>query len=241
MRESRARRVDGPGFDYSARERPPLLYADAFARLADRHLALVEERVELTFSVGGADGRDHVLERRWTRPKHYLVYRILRPIVADPGSAAEPLDPDELVIDCSVPGADVRTEVCSVLDAEGLPQTVVLFQPGLSGETEWLLRYRSPSLWEPLRRTGRDTLTWATGTADRRNRPTLTELTVHVVFPASWRDPGLVEQSGYGVVTSELLAGGRTRVTWHHGGSEDPPITAAYDWVLRGTGPAGSG
>ena len=226
-----------------AADRRLALYADAFARLADRHLALVEERVELTFSVGGTDGQDHVVERRWTRPKQYLVYRILRPIVADPDPAAEPLDPDELLIDCAVPGEDVQAEVCSVLDAEGLPQTVVLFQPGLRTETEWLLRYHSPGLWEPLRRTGRDTLTWATGTADRRHRPTLTELTVHVLFPAGWRDPGLVEQNGSGVIESERLAGGRTRITWHHGGPDEPPITAAYDWVLRGTqeGPAGSG
>jgi DNA-binding CsgD family transcriptional regulator len=223
-----------------AAERRLALYADTVRRLADRHLALFEEQVELTFFVGDVDDQDHVLERRLTRPKEYLVYRILRPIVADP-ELAPLLDPDELQLDCLVPGQDVQADASSVLDDEGLPQTVVLFQPGLRDETEWLLRYRSPGLWEPLRRTGRDTLTWATGTADRRHRPTLTELTVHVVFPAGWRDPGLAEQNGQGVVRAEPLPGDRVRLTWVQGGTDDPPIMAAYDWVLRGTSdrPAG--
>lgn len=214
------------------------LYADAFDQLADRHLALIQEQVELTFWVGDEDGHDHVLERRRTAPKQYLVYRILRPIVADHESADGWADPDELQADCEVHGEDVQVDVCSVLDGAGLPQTLVLFQPGLRTETEWLLRYRSPGLWAPLRRTGADTLTWATATADRRHRPTLTELTVHVLFPESWRDPELIEQSGHGAVRSDRLPGGRTRVSWHQGGPDEPPIPAAYDWVLRG-GPAG--
>ena len=205
------------------------LYAEAFDRLADRHLALIQERVELTFWVGDGDEQDHVLERRWTVPKQYLVYRILRPVVADTGA-----DPEELQPTCEVRQEDVQADVLSVLDGAGLPTVLVLFQPGLRAETEWSLRYRSPGLWEPLRRTGADTLTFATATADRRHRPTLTELTVHVVFPPAWRDPGLVEQNGQGTVRAEGLPGGATRVTWHQGGPDEPPITAAYDWVLRG-------
>lgn len=228
-----------PGDHGTLADRRLGLYADALGKLADRHLALIQEQVELTFWIGEDDEQDHVLERRRTVPKQYLIYRILRPIVADPEPGSGPLDPDELQANCEVHGEDVQVDVCSVLDGADLPQTLVLFQPGLRTETEWLLRYRSPGLWAPLRRTGADTLTWATGTADRRHRPTLTELTVHVVFPESWRGPELVEQSGHGAVGSERLPGGRTRVSWHQGGPDEPPITAAYDWVLRG-GPAGS-
>jgi DNA-binding CsgD family transcriptional regulator len=205
------------------------LYGEAFAALADRHLSLFHDRVELTFWVGDADGQDHVEERRWTEPREYLVFRVLRPIVPDPGL----LEPEELQLACEVRGADTRVETRSVLDAEGLLQTLVLFQPGLREPTEWLVRYRSPGLWDPLRRTGTDALGWATATLDRQHGPTVTELTVHVVFPAAAAGPELVEQSGAGAVERTDLPGGRTRLSWRQGGPAAAPVTTGYDWVLR--------
>ena len=185
-----------------------------------------------------ADGGDHVVERRRTVPKPYLIYRMLRPVVADGGDAGErPPDPEELAFACDVQGQDVQADVQAVLDAAGQPMAMVLFQPGLRAETEWELRYRSPRLWDPLRRTGRDTLSWATATFEGRHRPTLTDLTVCFVFPPDWSEVEIAEQGGYGATHVERLESGQTRVGWHHGGPDAPPIAPTYEWVLRAARP----
>src|ERR1700676_4294297 len=67
------------------------LYAAAIRRLIDRQMPLFEERVEITVTIGARDGQDSIVERRWTTPRRYLVYRMLRPIVAwTDGPAPDP-------------------------------------------------------------------------------------------------------------------------------------------------------
>jgi DNA-binding CsgD family transcriptional regulator len=211
------------------------LYQDVLDRLVERHLTLVDEQVEFTFTLGDGTVPDEVVERRWTLPKPYLVYRMLRPVVVDGGDAGAVVpDPDELGLACEVRDRDVWADVRAVVDPDGQPKAVVFFQPGLDGRTEWLLRYRSPRLWDRFRETGRDTLSWATATFAQRHRPTITELTVHFVLPAGWREATLAEQGGHGTAQVEALPGGRTRLTWHHGGPDAPDVAAAYEWVLRG-------
>jgi len=101
----------------------------------------------------------------------------------------------------------------------------------LQADTEWVLRYRSPQLWNPLRSSGQDTLSWATATLDQRHRPTTTELTLKVIFPAVWTGGRLIEQSNLGVIHTECLPTGRTQLTWHH----DTPDAGAYHWTLQGS------
>jgi DNA-binding CsgD family transcriptional regulator len=204
------------------------LYSGAVRRLVDRQFPLFEERVEITVTVGDHDGQDTIHERRWTTPKPYVVYRILGPIVANTG--APPCDPDQLEIACDVLGQDIHADVSPVQDADGLPLVIVLFQPGLASATEWTLRYRSPGLWGPLREAGQDTLKWATATRDRRHPPTLSELTLRVVFPAGWTGERVTEQSGSGSAETERLSAGQTQVTWQHGA----PVAGAYSWMLEG-------
>ena len=208
-------------------------YDAALRRLVDRHLPLFEERVELTFTVGGDDGGDLVVERRRTVPKPYVVYRAARPIVSSDAAGVDPL---ELGLVCDVQGQDVRADVVAVTEPDGQPLAVVLFQPGLSTPTDWQLRYGSHGLWDPLREAGADRLTWQTATRERRHRPTITEIVVQVEFPPGWTDLGLAEWNGVGAV-SEVLRhpSGLQVVRWH-----DPDPTAVeYDWRLTGTAPAG--
>lgn len=204
------------------------LYTAALRRLVDRQFPLFEERVEIIVTVGDREGRDSVLERRRTTPKPYVVYRVLRPIVAWTGGP--PSDPDELALCCDVHGEDVRVDVCPMLDTDGQPLVMVVFQPGLQVATEWALHYCSPGLWSPLRVSGQDTLTWATATLDQRHRPTITELTLKVVFPAGWTGEAVTEQANLGTTDTVRLPAGHTEVTWRHGA----PVAAAYTWVLRG-------
>ncbi len=204
-------------------------YADAVHGLVDRQFPLFEEQVEITLVVAEQDGSDSVIERRWTRPRPYLVYRFVGPIMA--GTALASLEPDELRLACKVKGQDTQVDVHVVRDVNGRPLIMILFQPGLQAETEWLLRYRSPMLWNGLRRSGRQSLSWSTATFDQRYPATTSELTLKVVFPSSWTGERLTENSDIGTIHTERLPTGQTQFTWHH----DAPDAGAYHWLLEGT------
>lgn len=212
--------------DLVSRERQLRRYADAVRGLVDRQFPLFEERIEITLLVGEQDGQDIVVERRWTTPRPYLVYRILGPILPE-----GPFELDELAPACHVDGQDTHVDVHPVLDVDGRPLLMVLFQPGLKADTEWVLRYRSPKLWDPLRSSAEDTLSWATATLDERHPPTTRELTMKVVFPASWTRERFTERDNLGVIHTERLSTGQTQVTWH----QDTPHAGTYHWILQGS------
>jgi DNA-binding CsgD family transcriptional regulator len=215
--------------DLADYERQLRAYADAVDGLADRQSPLFEERVEITFMVGEQDEQDTVVERRWTTPMPYLVYRILGPIVTR--TDGPPFERDDLALDCRVEGRDIHADVHLVWNARGRPLVMILFQPGLQAETEWMLRYHSPRLWNPLRTSGQDTLTWFTATLDQRRPPKTNELTVKVVFPSSWTGEQLTERSNLGIIHTERLSTGQTQLTWHH----EAPGAGAYHWELHGS------
>jgi DNA-binding CsgD family transcriptional regulator len=210
-------------------ERQLRRYADAVHSLVDRQLPLFEERVEITLVIGDHDGQDRVIERRWTRPRPYLVYRIVGPILAWPDGPR--FEPEDLGLGCNVSGQDTQVDLHPVRDVDGRLLTMILFQPGLHAETEWVLSYRSPQLWSPLRISGQDSLTWATATLDQRYPATISELTLKVVFPASWSGEWLTEQSDLGTIHTERLPTGQTQLFWHH----DSPHAGAYHWLLHGS------
>jgi DNA-binding CsgD family transcriptional regulator len=225
-----------PDLDAAEREQRLQLYAAATRRLIDRQFPLFEERVEITLTVGQQDGQDTVIERRWTRPKPYLIYRMLRPIVS--WTAGLPADPEDLALACDVYGLDVQADVQPLRDVDGQPLVMVLFQPGLQAETEWVLRYRAPELWDPLRRSGRDTLIWATADLAGRHQPTINDLTLRIVFPPGWTGEDVAEQHSRGSIDAVRLPTGQLQVTW----CDSAPVAPVYEWVLHGraepSGPA---
>jgi DNA-binding CsgD family transcriptional regulator len=228
--------ADGPGWPRSQQcldpenyERQLRRYADAVRGLADRQFPLFEERVEITLVVGDKDGQDLVVERRWTTPRPYLVYRILGPIVSWPEGPSFELD--DLALACAVHGQDIQAEIHAVRDVTGRPLVMVLFQPGLHADAEWELRYRSPGLWSPLRSSGQDSLTWWTAAFDQPYPASASDLTLKVVFPVSWTAERLIEQADLGTIHTERLPTGQTQLTWHH----DTPHVGAYRWLLEGS------
>jgi DNA-binding CsgD family transcriptional regulator len=208
-------------------ERQLRRYAAAVNGLAHRHFPLFDERVEITLLVGEQDEQDIVVERRWTTPKPYLVYRILGPIVT--WRDGPPFEPDDLAVACYVDGQDIQVDVHPVQDVNGRQLLMILFQPGLPEETEWVLRYRSPRLWNPLRSSGQDSLKWATATFNPQQPATTSDLTLKVIFPASWTGERLTERSNLGMIHTDCLPTGQTQVTWHH----DTPHAGAYHWILQ--------
>ncbi len=215
--------------DLADSERQLRRYAAAVNGLLHRHFPLFEERVEITLMLGEQDDQDIVVERRWTTPKPYIIYRILGPILTWP--EGPPFELDDLDHVCYVEGRDTQVDVHPVQDLpDGRPLLMILFQPGLQDDTEWVLRYRSPGLWNPLRDSGQDALDWATATFDPQHPTTIRDLTLKAVFPASWTGAQLTEEGDLGVIQTECLPTGQTQATWHH----DTPHAGAYHWILRG-------
>jgi DNA-binding CsgD family transcriptional regulator len=172
-------------------------YTSTMDKFIDRQFPLFEEAVELTVSIGSRPGEDMVTERHWTSPTPYLVYRVIRPIAA----FGPVYDPDAAAISCDVVGADVGIAVDALSDRNGRPVATILFQPGLETRTEWILRYRTPGIWNPLRATGRDTLRWSPGRLDGRSAASIHDLTVHFDFPAATAEPSVAERNEVGEVT----------------------------------------
>ena len=200
-------------------------YETAMGRITDRQTPLFTERVEITVTIGETAAEDAVEERRWTMPEPYLIYRVTRPIL--PGS---PIDADDLAVSCEVVGRDVGVAVQSILDRKRQHKLLVTFQPGLEKETQWVLRYRTPGLWDPLREGGDDTMFWVPGVLDKAHSATsITELTVRFVFPADSTSMDVAEHKGLGITEAQLLEDGRRMLRWR----ALQPGGGRYEWSLK--------
>ncbi len=199
-------------------------YTSAMERFIDRQFPLFDEAVELTVSIGSRPGEDMITERHWTTPTPYLVYRVIRPIAA----LGPAYDPEAAAISCEVVGADVGIAVEALSDRNGRPVATILFQPGLETRTEWVLRYRTPGIWDPLRSTGHDTLRWAPGRLDGRSAASIHDLTVHFDFPASTYGPAVAERNEVGQVAVPEATASGLRITYR----DRSRAGALYDFIL---------
>ncbi len=205
-------------------------YETAILKITDRQTPLFSERVEITVTLGDISAEDAVVERRWTTPKPYLIYRVTRPILPPPPVT---LTGDDLSVACEVVGQDVGVAVQDILDRKRRHRFLVTFQPGLEEETEWVLRYRVPGMWDPLRDTGEDTIIWRPGVSDRDDSTTtsITELTVRFVLPRDTTTMDVTERRGLGITEDEHLADGRRVLVWR----DLQPGGARYEWMLKHT------
>jgi DNA-binding CsgD family transcriptional regulator len=204
-------------------------YETALRRMTDRQTPLFSERVQITVTIGETGAEDSIVERRWTTPKPYLVYRVVAPIVPD--DPPRPLTAVDLAVSCEVVGRDVGVAVQTILDSRH-HRMLVTFQPGLEDETEWVLRYRVPGLWNPLRERGEDFLYWLPGVVERPDTATsITELTVRFIFPSDTTSTDVTEHHTFGVTEEEFLADGRRGLVWR----ETQPGGADHTWLLKMT------
>lgn len=205
-------------------------YETAILKITDRQTPLFSERVEITVTIGDTAAEDAVVERRWTAPKPYLIYRVTRPILPPPPTT---LSSDDLSVACEVVGQDVGVAVQDILDRKRRHRLLVTFQPGLEKETEWVLRYRVPGMMDPLRETGEDKISWRPGVSDRdeSTSTSITALTVRFVLPRDTTTMDVVERRGLGVTEDEHLADGRRVLVWR----DLQPGGARYEWLLKYT------
>ena len=181
----------------AARELQLRALDEVVKRMADRQFPLFDERVELVLVVGSRSSEDRVVERHWTTPNPYLIYRIIRPIT--PWNAEYPDYFETLALTIDVTNADIEVTADLVADSAERPLVLIMFQPGLQQMTEWELRYRTPGMWDPLRKSGTDEFEWSAGTLDGRHLVGLDDLTLRVEFPPG-AIGGLEESRGYGEV-----------------------------------------
>lgn len=180
------------------RERQLQSYEAAMRRIIDRQFPLYDEKLEITIRIGSSSLEDVVTEKHWTDPNPYLVYRVVRPITAFGPTGDDVVE--SLAITCEIDRADVGIYVQAIADLNNRPRVLVLFQPGLERPAEWTLRYRTPGLWDPLRRNGVDHLTWAAGTLDKRYNDGINGLCVNFEFPPDAEDAGVAERRGAGQI-----------------------------------------
>src|SRR5829696_7865704 len=188
-------------------------YETAIRRITDRQTPLFTERVEITVTIGEAAAEDAVVERRWTTPKPYLVYRVAGPVL--PEQPSRLLTADDLAVSCEVVGKDVGVAVQTIRDRRRRHRMLVTFQPGLQEETEWVLRYRAPGLWDPLREHGEDNMHWVPGVMERAGTATsITDLRVRFIFPPDATAMDVTEWRAFGVTEEEHLPDGRRMLVW---------------------------
>ena len=205
------------------RERQLQSYEAAMERIIDRQFPLYDEKLEITIKIGSTPLEDVVTEKHWTDPNPYLVYRVLRPITAF-GPQSDDIA-ESLAITCEVDREDVGVAVQAIADPDNRPLALVLFQPGLAHPAQWSLHYRTPGMWDPLRRDGVDRLVWAAGTLDKRHAYGVNELRINFEFPSEAEDAAVVERRGVGRVERQS----RTKTIY----TDRSRTGGLYDWQLR--------
>ena len=104
-----------------------------------------------------------------------------------------------------------------------------VFRPSITAPTGWYARYRMPGLWDVLRESGHDRLTW-TPSPDvvDPERSTLSRLVVNFDFPPEAGDDVFVRDRDNRELKRLTGPDGSLRYRWE---AEDP-LPERYSWDL---------
>jgi hypothetical protein len=186
--------------------------------------------VELTYLIGTSADGDRVIEHRHTTPGRgaslpFLQGRLTTPTQLD----AETITLAE--IDLVTRSEDDRTAIRQIALTEkpGLLRCMFVFTPSIAAPTGWYARYRMHGMWDTLRGTGHDRLTWTPSprVADP-TRSTLSRLTVNFDFPPEAGDDVFVRDRDNHELKRLTGPDGSLRYRW----SCDEPLPELYTWEL---------
>lgn len=205
----------------------------ALAALHDMWLgypAPYTDDVELTYLVGSAGGGDRVVEHRRTTPDPgaglpFLQGRLTTPTQLDAETVT--LADIELV----TRSEDDRTTIrqIALTEAPGLLRCMFVFRPSITEPVSWFARYRMPGMWDVLRDTGHDRLTWTPSPlVGDPERSTLTRLVVNFDFPPEAGDDVFVRDRDNRELKRLTGPDGSLRYRWE---CEDP-LPERYGWDL---------
>ncbi len=186
--------------------------------------------VELTYLIGTAADGDRVVEHRHTCPDGgaslpFLQGRLTAPTALD----AETVTLAE--VDMVTRSEDDRTAIRQIALTEkpGLLRCMFVFTPSIAEPTGWYARYRMRGMWDTLRGTGHDRLTWTPSprVADP-SRSTLARLTVNFDFPPEAGDDVFVRDRDNHELKRLTGPDGSLRYRW----TCDEPLPERYSWEL---------
>jgi hypothetical protein len=186
--------------------------------------------VELTYLIGSSADGDRVVEHRNTTPARGASLPFLQGRL----TASTQLDAETVrlaEIDMVTRSEDDRTAIRQIALTEkpGLLRCMFVFIPSIAEPTGWYARYRMPGMWDTLRGTGHDRLTWTPSprVADP-TRSTLARLTVNFDFPPEAGDDVFVRDQDNRELKRLTGPDGSLRYRW----SCDEPRPERYGWEL---------
>jgi hypothetical protein len=208
-------------------------YAAALAALHDMWLgypAPYTDDLELTYLVGADAAGDRVIEHRRTMPHAGAALPCLESRLTTPTQLdAEAVSLAE--IEMVTRSEDDRIAIRQVALAEqaNLLRCLFVFRPSITEPTSWYARYRMRGMWDVLRATGHDTLTWTpTPRLADESRSTLSRLVVNFDFPPEAGDDVFVRDRDNRELKRLTGPDGCLRYRWE----ADVPLPERYEWDL---------
>ena len=208
-------------------------YAAALAALHDMWLgypAPYTDDLELTYLVGADAGGDRVIEHRRTRPDAGAALPCLESRLTTPTQLdAEAVSLAEIEMVTRSEDDRIAIRQVALTEKPGLLRCMFVFTPSISEPTSWYARYRMRGMWDVLRATGHDTLTWTpTPRLADESRSTLSRLVVNVDFPPEAGDDVFVRDRDNRELKRLTGPDGCLRYRWE----ADLPLPERYEWDL---------
>ena len=187
--------------------------------------------IELTYLIGTEAAGDRVVEHRRTRPHRGAALPFLQGRLTTPtqlGAEAVALADTEIVARSEDDKIAVRT--IALTEQPGLLRCMFVFVPSIVGQpVDWFARYRMAGLWDTLRNTGHDRLTWTpTQRVGDPGDSTVARLTVNFDFPPDAGDDVFVRDGDNRELKRLSGPDGSLRYQWT---CEDPP-PELHTWEL---------
>ena len=209
-------------------------HAAVLAALQDMWLsypAPYTDDIELTYLIGTTAEGDRVVEHRHTCPDPgaalpFMQGRLTTPTQLDAEAVA--LADTEIVARSEDDKIAVRT--IALTEKPGLLRCMFVFVPSIAGgPADWFARYRMPGLWDTLRTTGHDRLTWTpTQRVADPTGSTVSRLTVNFDFPPEAGDDVFVRDADNRELKRLSGPDGSLRYQW----SCADPRPELYTWEL---------
>jgi hypothetical protein len=212
--------------DLDARDDTLVQLRSAIERINDREKQWSSETLELTIIIGTDDDTDLVVEKRVTTPKPLVTSRTMRPIVPTGRQQIVSLD----AISLTVHREDGEITLLPLSESTDKLKVFLVFEPAVTTNTEWQVKYQPRGLWQPLRERGFDVLGWddRLHNTDDGTPSAFTEFTAVFSFPPG-NQPSVKERRGHGKLTAPVE---RSDKRWEVRWCDEDPAGRRYDWDI---------
>ena len=186
--------------------------------------------LELTYLVGADADGDRVIEHRRTTPDAGAALPCLESRLTTPTQLdAEAVSLAEIEMVTRSEDDRIAIRQIALTEKPYLLRCLFVFRPSITEPTSWYARYRMRGMWDVLRATGHDTLTWTpTPRVADGSRSTLSRLVVNFDFPPEAGDDVFVRDRDNRELKRLTGPDGCLRYRWE----VDLPRPERYQWDL---------